>query len=367
MGDPRTVNLAQILVNYSIDVQKNDWVLIWSSIQALDLALEVQRYVLRAGGNPTMMFEDEAEQEVLFREGSDAQIQWVSPLTKQLIKEVDALIRLKATTNTRALNGVDPKKQKLYQQARQEFMQTYMQRAATGDLRWVLTQYPCPAYAQEADMSLKEFEDFVYAAVFADQPDPIAHWRAIHDEQQRLIDWLKGKKHVHARGPNSDLQLSIADRVWINSDGHKNMPSGEIYTGPVEDSANGWVRFTYPAISNGRSVEGVALTFKDGKVVDASAEKNEAFLLEMLDSDPGARYLGEFAIGTNYGIQRFTKSILYDEKIGGSMHMAVGAGYPETGSKNVSSIHWDFICDMRDDSEILVDGELFYKNGKFMV
>jgi aminopeptidase len=145
------------------------------------------------------------------------------------------------------------------------------------------------------------------------------------------------------------------------------MPSGEIFTGPVEDSVNGWIRFTYPAISGGREVEGVELEFKDGKVVHASAQKNEEYLLTLLDSDPGARYLGEFAIGTNYGIKRFTRSILFDEKIGGSIHMAVGAGYPETGSLNKSSIHWDFICDMRDDSEILVDGELFYKNGEFMI
>ena len=145
------------------------------------------------------------------------------------------------------------------------------------------------------------------------------------------------------------------------------MPSGEIFTGPVEDSVNGWVRFTYPALYAGREVEGVELRFENGKVVEAHAEKNEAFLLEMLDSDPGARYLGEFAIGTNYGIDRFTKNILFDEKIGGSFHMAVGAGYPETGSKNKSAIHWDFICDMRTDSAIWVDGELFYKDGQFQI
>jgi aminopeptidase len=181
------------------------------------------------------------------------------------------------------------------------------------------------------------------------------------------VDWLKGKDEVRVQGPNVDLNLSIAGRTFINSDGKRNMPSGEIFTGPVEDSANGWVHYTYPVIVAGREISGIKLTFKNGKVVQATAEKNEDFLLSALDSDEGARYLGEFAVGTNYGIDRFTKNILYDEKIGGTFHMALGAGYPETGSKNKSAIHWDMICDMRDGGQILVDDELFYENGHFKV
>jgi aminopeptidase len=242
-----------------------------------------------------------------------------------------------------------------------------MNRSATGDLRWVLTQFPCSAYAQEADMSLEEFEDFVYHATFADQDDPVAHWLEIRDTQQRLVDWLKGKNRVEVRGPNIDLKLSIKGRTFINSAGKRNMPSGEIYTGPVENSVNGWVRFTYPAVREGREVEGVEFKFEDGRVVEAKAKKNAAYLQSQLDSDKGARYLGEFAVGTNYGIQRFTKNILFDEKIAGTIHLAVGAGYPDTGSKNRSAVHWDFICDMREDAEIEVDGELFYKNGDFVI
>jgi aminopeptidase len=181
------------------------------------------------------------------------------------------------------------------------------------------------------------------------------------------VDWLAGKKQVTVKGPNADLSLSIEGRTFINADGEKNMPSGEIFTSPVEESAQGWIRFTYPAISSGREVEGIELEFKDGKVVSARAEKNEEFLLTMLDTDESARYLGEFAIGTNYGIKKFTKSILFDEKIGGSIHLAIGFGFIEAGGKNQSAIHWDMICDMRDDSEIHVDGELFYKNGQFKV
>ena len=240
-----------------------------------------------------------------------------------------------------------------------------MHRMAEKDIRWVGTLFPCPAFAQEADMSLAEYEDFVFGTTFADQPNPIAEWMRIHDEQQVIVDWLKGKKYVTVKGPNADITLSIAGRDFINSDGSKNMPSGEIYTSPIEDSANGWVNITYPAIRAGREVEGVYLEFKDGKVVAASAKKNETFLLSQLDADEGARYLGEFAIGTNYGITKFTKNILFDEKIGGTFHLAIGGGFPEIGGKNTSSIHWDFICDIKSDSEISVDGEVLYKDGQF--
>ena len=216
-------------------------------------------------------------------------------------------------------------------------------------------------------MSLSDYADFVYGTMYCDKEDPVAEWNRIHDEQQKVVDWLKGKKSVTVKSPTADLTLSIEGREFVNSDGTKNMPSGEVFTGPVENSVNGWIEFSYPAIRGGREVEGVRLEFEDGKVVKATAEKNEVYLLSQLDIDEGAKYLGEFAIGTNYGIQKFTKSILFDEKIGGTIHLAVGAGYPETGSVNKSAIHWDFICDMREDSEIRVDGDLLYKNGQFKI
>jgi aminopeptidase len=367
MIDPRVSKLASILVNYSTAIKPGDWVWVRGSTLAEPLVAETTRLVLEAGGNPTVTLGADAIDEAVLRAASDEQLAWVSPLEKLLFNEVDALIAIRAVENTRTLTGIDPHKQRVQQNARRELMETYMQRAAEGSLRWVTTQYPCPAYAQEADMSLQDYADFVFSATFADQPDPVASWREIHTMQQVLVDWLKGKERVTVKGPNADLSLSIKDRVFINSDGRHNMPSGEIFTGPVEDSANGWVRFTYPAIRGGREVEGVRLEFKGGRVVDARATKNEDYLVSQLDSDPGARYLGEFAIGTNYGINRFTKSILFDEKIGGTFHMAVGAGYPETGSVNKSSVHWDFICDLRQDSEIWVDGELFYQDGQFVV
>ncbi len=367
MSDPRIENLAKILVDYSIKVKPGDWVLVNASVVALPLAMEVIRQVLRAGGNPNVLFDTDDLAEIVLQESSEAQLEWVSPAEKMFVEQADAMISLRAASNTRAMTGVDPKKQRLRQVARLQIMQTYMQRSAEGSLRWVATYFPCQAFAQDAEMSLRQYEDFVYAATFADRPDPVKAWQEVNDRQERLVKWLEGKELVQLRGPNCDLNLSVSGRKFINCSGSSNMPDGEIFTGPVEESANGWVRFTYPAVHGGREVEGVELEFKDGRVVGARAKKNEDYLLALLDSDSGARYLGEFAIGTNYGIQRFTRSILFDEKIGGSFHMAVGSGYPESGSKNVSSLHWDFICDMRQDSEIWVDGELFYRNGEFQV
>jgi aminopeptidase len=367
VSDPRVDKLAETLVNYCTEVRPGDWVLVRGHVLAMPLVEEVIKHVARAGGNPSILLDSDELDELFLREASKEQLQWLSPLDEMMADQLDVRIVIRAASNTRALTGLDPQRQQVYQNARRKLRQTFMQRSAEGSHRWVLTQFPCPAYAQEADMSLRDYEDFVYAATYADQPEPVQCWQRIHEKQERLVAWLQGKERVAMRGPHVDLTLSIAGRAFINSDGKRNMPSGEIFTGPVEDSVNGWVKFTYPAIRDGREVEGVEFEFREGKVARAAAQKNEAYLLSQLESDEGARYLGEFAMGTNDQIRRFTKSILYDEKIGGTIHMALGAGYPETGSRNQSSIHWDFICDMRQDSEIWVDGELFYRNGQFQV
>ena len=367
MIDPRTKELANLLVNYSLGVKPGDRVAISSGMAALPLITELFREIIRAGGHPTTFWEVPAMHEIMLKEGSDAQLQFISEPTRIIYETYECSIGIWADENTRAMSGVDPARQQMFQAARSELFATYMKRSAAGDLRWVGALYPTNAHAQDADMSLSDFADFVYGACYADKDDPVAEWNRIHDEQQKLVDWLAGKKRIVVKGPNADLTMSIDGRSFINSDGHKNMPSGEIYTSPIEDSVNGWVRFTYPAITGGREVEGIELRFEEGKVVEASAQKNEEFLLSQLDTDTGARYLGEFAIGTNHGIKQFTKSILFDEKIGGTMHMAVGRGFPEIGGKNESAIHWDMICDMRDGGKIWVDDELFYDSGEFKV
>jgi aminopeptidase len=195
------------------------------------------------------------------------------------------------------------------------------------------------------------------------EDNPMSFWQELGKKQNKFVDWLKGKNTVVMKGSNVDLTLSIKDQVFISCDGKANFPDGEIFTGPVEDSANGWIRFKYPAIFIGQEITDIELWFENGKVVKQKATKNQELLTSNLNTDAGSRYLGELGIGTNYGITKFTKEMLFDEKIGGTLHLAVGAGYPETGSKNESAIHWDMLCDMAE-SEVTVDGDLFYKNGK---
>jgi aminopeptidase len=367
MADPRIDKLAHLLVNYSTKVKPGEWVLVSGNVVAVPLIEAITREIIRAGGNPTTLLSTDNLGEIRLRESSDEQLEWISPMMETVVDKMDVFLTIWGTENTRSLTNIDPARQQVSARSQRSFLEKFRERRMRGEIRWCGTQFPTLAFAQEADMSLSEYENFVYGATFADQDDPVKNWLEIHDQQQKLVDWLAGKKEVVVRGPNADLTLSIDGRTFINSDGKQNMPSGEIFTSPVEDSANGWVNYDYPAIRGGREVEGVRLEFKDGKVVKASATKNEDYLLSQLELDEGASILGEFAIGTNYGIQKFTKSILFDEKIGGTMHMAVGNGFPEAGGQNKSVLHWDFICGMQNDSEILVDGELLYKNGEFQI
>lgn len=374
MADPRLTNLARILVEHSTKIKKGDRVAILTQPAAMPLVEAIYRQVLRAGGYPYVQLgglrsrvETEALEYLLFTEGTEDQIQHVNQFEKQIREEFEVMLALYSQTNTRGLSNISPELQRLRALAYKDVTKAYQERSATKDLRWAITMFPTEAYAQDAEMSLKEFEDYVFSTTYADTDDPLGAWQRIHDEQQKLVDWFKGKKTLEVKGPNVDLQLSIEGRNFINSDGEHNMPSGEIYTSPIEDSAEGWVRFSYPAIRQAREVEGVELTFEQGRVVKATAQKNEGFLINMLDTDEGARYLGEFAIGTNKRINRFIKNILFDEKIGGTIHMAVGFGFPEIGGKNVSAIHWDLICDMREGGQIFADGELAYESGEFKI
>lgn len=367
MSEERMKKLADLLVNYSTTVQSGEWVGILGDVTGLPILREVYTKVLEVGGNPSLVIGDEQMTRTFLRNATDEQINWLDPSQNVYYEQADVYIRVGSPSNTRAMNNISAERVQKIRAARRGWLDTRLSRAAKGEFKWVGTLFPTEALAQEANMSLEEYEDFVYGACFCDKDDPAGEWRKLSQMQQGKVDYLAGKKQVVLKGPNIDLQLSIDERTFINSDGKRNMPSGEIFTGPVENSVNGWVRFTYPSIVGGRAVSGIELKFEDGKVVEATAEQNDELLQAQLKTDAGARYLGEFAIGTNFGIQQFTGSILYDEKIGGTIHMAIGKGYPETGSKNDSAVHWDMICDMRDDSEIHVDGELFYKNGEFVI
>jgi aminopeptidase len=367
MTDPRVEKLADVLVNYSVAVQPGDKVLVEGDTPSGPLLKAVYIHVLQAGGHPLMVADLPETEELFFRYASDEQLQHVPEPLKLAIETYDVSIGIGGAANTKALSNVDPAKMVLRNQARAELMEIYMRRAASGELRWVGTLFPTNAHAQDAEMSLSEYEDFVYSACLPDMDDPVGYWRRFSAWQQKIVDWLEGKEQVHVVAPETDLRLNIAGRVFINCDGRLNMPDGEVFTGPVEDSIEGHVYFSYPAIYQGHEVAGIRLWFEGGKVVKASAEKNEDFLLQMLDTDEGSRYVGEFAIGTNKGITRFTRQILFDEKINGSFHMALGRSYPESGGKNESSIHWDMICDMRAGGEVWVDDGLLYKDGEFVI
>ncbi len=375
MPDPRDAQLAKILTHYSTKVKPKDKVAILGTPLATPLITEVFREVLKAGAYPYPFTRSSNNtlsglpglDYIFLTEANDDQLAHIDEVMKVVAKDFDVLIKIYSDYNTHNLSTVDPSKGVIRSRAHMELNKEASERFSSGEARWVVSMYPTEAYAQDADMSLQEFQDFVYATTYSDTDDPVAAWNAIHDEQQKLVDWLNGKKQLTFKGPNVDLSLSVEGRTFINSDGKNNMPSGEIFTSPVEDAVNGWVRFTYPAIRQGREVEGVELKFEKGKVVEASAEKNQDFLISMLDTDKGARYLGEFAIGTNKRINRFIKNILFDEKIGGTIHMALGFGFAEVGGKNESAIHWDLICDMRDGGQIFADGELFYESGEFKI
>lgn len=367
MNDPRISKLADMLVNYSVGVKPGQKVLVRGSTLAEPMFREVYKKVLQAGGLPMLMPEIPGMNEIFFRLANKDQLNYIPEPLKIAVETFDAEISFWADANTKELSAADPQKMAAHRAAQVDLFKTFLTRAANGQLHWTTTLFPTNAHAQDAEMSLSDYEDFVYQACMPDMNDPVGYWKRFSARQNKIVEWLKGKKQVHVIGKETDLHLSVEGRRFINCDCHENVPDGEVFTGPVENSVNGQVHFSYPAIFDGHEVEGVRLWFENGKVVKASANKNEDYLLKTIDTDAGSRYVGEFAIGTNQGITRFTRNILFDEKIAGSFHMALGAGYPETGSQNESSLHWDMICDLREGGEIWVDGDLLYKNGKFTI
>ncbi len=366
MADKRVENLAKLLVNYSIDVKKGQEIIISTPSAGAPLALEVYREVLNAGAHPMMMGQIDGSTELFFKNASDDQLKFISPFRKYLYKNADGFVGISASANTRAMSGVDPKKMAIASGARAELSQLVAKRSAAGEFNWVGLIYPTQAQAQEASMSLTEYEDFVYSACLADKRDPIAEWEKVKKEQDKMVRVLDRIEKLHFIGEDTDLKMSVKGRKWINCCGEKNMPDGEVFTGSVENSVEGKIRFTFPGIYMGKEIEDISLEFKKGKIVGANAEKGEDLLKSLIGVDDGSKRLGEVAIGTNKGIKKFTKSILFDEKLGGTIHMAIGMGFPETGSKNKSGVHWDIIKDMKKGGEIYGDEELIYKNGKWL-
>jgi aminopeptidase len=367
MRDGRVDSLARILVEYSTAVKEGDVVVIQGSSAGEPLIHSVYEHVLTAGGLPIVQMSFEGQQATYLSRASDAQLEWVSPPSRWAAEEADVSIAIGADLNTRELSQVPPERQMKRRAATKDLMEIVMDRAARGEHRWVYTLLPTHAYASDAEMSLEQFESFYFRACLTHDSDPVTAWKRHSAETERLCAWIQGHGEVHVEGPGTDVRLGIEGRTFIAADGKHNMPDGEFFTGPIEDSVEGEVSFDLPAVIGGREVDGVRLRFEAGKVVDASAERGESFLIELLDTDEGARRLGELGIGTNYGIERGTKDVLLDEKIGGTVHLAVGKSYPETGGVNDSAIHTDMVCDLRQGGKITVDGEVLQEDGKFVV
>jgi len=365
--DTRVERLAKLLVHYSNRVRRGDVVAIQGAPFAAPLIEAVYRECLARGALVRAEVALPSLYEILLRRGNDRQLQYYRPTMIEDVKQTQCVFQIWGDENSRALTSVNPSREQVRSRAVRPLRELFMQRAARKKLRWVGTIYPTHGMAQDADMSLDEYTDFFFRACKCDRPDPVAAWKEVERRQRKIVRFLTGKKTVRIVAPETDLTVSVAGRKWENCCGTENMPDGEVFTGPVENAARGKVFFPFPACHGGREVEGVRLVFEKGRVVQASAKKNEEFLHKMLDLDEGSRRLGEFAFGLNNDIQRFTKDILFDEKIGGTCHLALGAAYPETGSKNKSSLHWDMICDLRKAGEIHVDGRLAYKNGKWQI
>jgi aminopeptidase len=361
--EPRIAKLAKVLVNYSIALKPGDQFVLQTSPLAEELNLAVYEEAVKAGANVFVQQSMPGAQEIFYKYASDAQLDFISPIRRLITETFDASLYIEAEHNTRSLSGIDPARMARSRKAGAPLSKIYMERSARGELRWGLTVYPTHAMAQDADMNLADYREFVYGAGMLNEDDPVAFWKAEGVKQAKLAAWLKGRDKAVLKGSNVDISLSIKERTFIPCDGKYNFPDGEIFTGPVEDSVNGWIRFRYPAIYDSQEITDIELWFENGQVIKEKASKNQELLTALLNTDTGSRHLGEWGIGTNYGIQRFTKNMLFDEKIGGTIHFAVGAGYPESGSKNESGLHWDMLCDMAE-SEIVVDGDLFYKDGR---
>jgi aminopeptidase len=367
MRDARLSRLAEVLVGYCVGVQPGQLVRLSGPSVAEPLIVELYRQVVAAGGHPFVQMTPDVLEEIFFKTANDEQLGYLNPIRKFIAETIDCSIGIWGAENTKALTHCDPARMAAASSANRPIMTRFMERSADGRLKWVGVQFPCSAAAQDAEMSLQEYEEFVFNACLLNQPDPVAAWQAVSERQQRLVDFLSGKTDYHVVAANgTDVRMSLAGKKWINCNGHMNFPDGEVFTGPVLESVNGTICFSFPAVHGGREVNDVKLTFWDGKVIRAEASKGKEFLLSMLDMDKGSRFLGECAIGCNYSITNYTKNTLFDEKIGGTVHFALGAGYPETGNSNESGLHWDMVVDLRPGGFIEIDGEKFSENGKFL-
>jgi aminopeptidase len=356
---PEPAAFARLLAGYCLDVQPGQQVLVRSSTLAAPLLLELQREILERDAWPLLRVGLPGAEESYWRAARDVHLDSFAPLDLLETEAIDARLAIQAPENTTALAAVDPARLARAARARVPIREAAMR------ARWCGTLWPTPAGAQQAGMGTAQFASFVERALFLDRDDPVAAWAELRERQARLIERLSAADELRIEADGTDLRLRVKGRTWINSDGKRNMPSGEVFTGPLEDSAHGVIRYTIPASPNGVEVRDVVLRFEEGRVVEATAAAGQGYLRETLATDPGASRLGEIGIGTNFGIDRPVGTILFDEKIGGTVHLAVGSSYPETGGVNESAVHWDMICDLREGGTLSADGEVILSSGEF--
>lgn len=367
MKDIRLSKLAKLLVNYSGDVKPGDFVFVMCEDVSTPWMVEVVKEAVKAGAHVETLINSQEVNEVKLKYSSEDQLQKGSHIMESTLEKADVWLTAWGTRNTKSNSNVDSMKIQLSAKGAAGWRKIYSQKMGEGTLRWCGTQFPTYADAQEASMSLSEYEDFVYGAGLLDKEDPTAEWKKISEEQERWVKYLNTKKELHILSQGTDIKVRINERSWINCDGRVNFPDGEIFTSPVEDGVDGFISFSFPGIYSGKEIEGIRLEVEKGRIIKASAQKGEELLHALLATDEGSSRFGEVAIGTNYGIKQFTKNMLFDEKIGGTIHMAIGDSMPEAGGKNKSAIHWDMLCDMRNKGKIYADGELFYENGAFIL
>ncbi len=357
---------ANLLVNYCLELKKDDKLYVVSSYLAEPLLQELQKEALKAGANVVFDTSFSEQGKIFYDYAEQNQLEYVNPMKQIAMETFDAYLNIISPFNLKETQNIDSEKRAIVQKASKGVSKTYMQRTGSGDMRRSLCVFPTQAAAQEASMSLKEYQDFVFNACNLLQEDPKQAWLKTREFQQRIVDYLNQREHIVYKNDKVDISFSTKGRTWINSDGRANMPSGEVYTSPVEDSVNGYIKYTFPSIYMGTEVEEVELYVENGQINKWDAKRGKEFLDKIFAID-GTRVFGEAAIGTNKQIQQMTKNILFDEKIGGTVHMAIGQSYYQAGGKNESSVHWDMITDMRDGGEIYADDELIYQNGEFII
>lgn len=359
---------AKVLVDYSVKVQPGELTVIRTdSYLSQPLVKEIYKQVLLRGGHPVVRMGVEGLTEVYIKNATDEQLEYVDPMVEIEYDKAKNFISIGAPLNVKNMARLDSKKLAKRSSVMKHLSEKMLKRSAEGDLKWVIADFPTNALAQEAKMSLEEYTEFLIKSCYLHTEDPVKQWQEIGENQEKIAEFLNKKSKIRIVGDKTDITFNVAGRIWKSCAGECNFPDGEVYTSPVEDSANGQIYFDFPQIYRGNEAQKVLLTLKDGKVIEAKAEKGEEFLNNMLDMDEGSRFVGEIAIGTNDMIQDVTGNILFDEKIGGSIHMAVGASYPDTGGKNVSGLHWDLIKNMKNGGQIYADDELIYENGKFII